>query len=549
MDFVKQGLRPSRPVNAAEFFKRPRPSEKEIPESETFDYIVVGAGPAGSVVVGKLAEANPNVSILLLEAGDAPVENSVKNPRLWLLEQQDPNYIWGYTTTCQEGLYGRRVPILRSRGLGGGTSLLMWMRGGKETYNEWVSTYNCEGWGWNDILPYFETLEKEIGVVTADSSVSNEWSEALLAAGKANAMHYTSFSEENGASHGVGYNALVLKDGKMQNLFDVFVKRKSFPNVTVRCNAFVTHVLMAQNGCTNTAYGVHYRPTSNPCGPFCAVRARREVILTAGVIATPLILMRSGIGNHKVLRECGIEPLLDLPGVGHGLTDDIAVGLTYTTERELPKEAEAFGLSSVIMSPQNNAVTITAHSNALPGVWIMPESWKPGFQLVAICHSPRSRGYVRLDPNNLEGAPIIEPNYLSEKKDVKQAVKALQQLRSIGQSESLKPWRPKEVRPGEKISNKEGLEAYVRGLTYGMMYPAGTCRMGSLVQGSIEKSLSPPVVDPSTLKVYGCERLRVMDSSVLPSNPHGFPGAAVLVVAMKGACMLLHDSKQFGLGL
>lgn len=434
--------------------------------------------------------------------------------------------------------------MLRSRGLGGGTSL-MWMRGGKETFNEWVSKHSCEGWGWNDVLPYFKELEKEIGIVTADPSVgSDEWSEALLAAGKANSMHYTSFSDDAGTHHGVGYTQFILKDGKTQNMYDVFLKHKSLPNVTVRCNAFVTHVLMAQNGCTNTAYGVHYRPTSNPCGPFSAVRARREVILTAGVIATPLILMRSGIGNHKILRECGIEPLVDLPGVGHNLTDDIAVSLTYTTERELPQEIEELGVSSVVMSPPNNAITIVAHSNTIPGLWNMPESWKPGFQLLAICHSTRSRGYVRLDPNNLEGSPIIETNYLAEKKDVKQAVKALQQLRAIGQSESLKPWKPKEVRPAEKIYSKEGLEAYARGMVYGAMYPAGTCRMGS-IQGSLEKSISPPVVDPATLKVYGCERLRVMDSSVLPSNPHGLPGATVLVVALKGARILMKEHGMF----
>lgn len=419
----------------------------------------------------------------------------------------------------------------------------MWMRGTKEGFNEWVSKYSCEGWGWEDILPYFKELEKEIGVVTGDSSsVSSEWSEALLAAAKANSMHFTNFGDETGLHRGVAYSQFTLKDGKTVNMFDVFVKRKNLPNVTVRCNSFVTHVLMASSGSTNVAYGAHYRPSNNPCGPFYAVRARKEVILTAGVIATPLILMRSGIGSHKTLRECGIEPLIDLPGVGCNLTDDVTVILTYATEKELPTEIETLGVSSVVMSPPNSSITIGAHTNTLPGVWNIPESWKPGFQLVAMCHGLKSRGFVKMDPNNLEGPPIIEMNYLTDKKDVKRAVDALLQLRDIGRSESLKFWRPKEVRPTEKISSKEGLEAYVRGTAFGAMYPAGTCRMGG-IEGSLDKSLLPPVVNPTTLKVYGCERLRVMDSSVLPSNPHGFPGATVLAVALKGACMLVKEHK------
>ncbi|KAL5457119.1 hypothetical protein EMCRGX_G034359 [Ephydatia muelleri] len=443
LEHVRQGFKPTvRPVSATESFKNLKPSEKDIPESETFDYIVVGAGPAGCIVAGKLAETNPNASVLLLEAGDVPPENPVlKIPRFWLLQQEDPSCQWGFMTTCQEGLFGRHVPILRTRCLGGGNSLF-WMRGAKETFNEWVSKSSRKRLVWSLPIP----------------SVSSEWSEALLAAAKANSMHFTNFGDESGSHHGVGYSQFTLRDGKTVNMFDVFIKRKNLSNVTVRCNSFVTHVLMAPNGSTNVAYGVHYRPSSNPCGPYCAVRARKEVILTSGVIATPLILMRSGIGNHRTLRECGIEPLLDLPGVGQNLTDDVTVALTYATEKELPVETEKFGLSNVVMSPLNSSITIGAHTNTLPGVWNMPESWKPGFQLVAMCHGLKSRGFVKMDPNNLEGPPIIEMNYLTDKKDVKQAVKAIEQLRNIGQSESLKSWRPKEVRPTEKICSKEGLE-------------------------------------------------------------------------------------------
>ena len=534
------------PVLGSTIACRPTPHESEC---EEFDYIIVGAGPAGSIVANKLAKHNPCAKILMLEAGKAPPDTSLINdPKYWMKIQEEPQLEWGYVSTYQKGLYGRAIPLARSKGLGGCTihNSLMWVCGGKESYDNWKYKYGCDGWSWDDLLPYFKQLEKEITIATGDPSKHTKWTEALIKAGEMTGMCFNqNFNNNGGDKKGVSYNQYTIKDGKRENIFDLYIKREYLPNITVRCNAFVSRVLLSK-GTPIKAYAVEYHATTEPHGPITCIKARCEIIMTAGVFGTPQILMRSGIGIKEDLRNAGIVPVHDMPGMGQSLCDDLFVAVTYKTELKLPETFVDYGIGGVIMFPEENNIEITVQSNTMPGLYNIPNDWKPGFQVGADCHMSKSRGYMKLDPENVEGLSIIEMNYLMDEEDLKQCIKAVHQVRQIGSAETLNPWKPTEVMPGPNIKNEdtEALAAFVRGTALSTMHSSGTCRMGAQTAQYYHASKTPPVVDPSSLKLYGCDGLRIMDNSIFPENPHGNPAATVFVIALRGADMIINDAMK-----
>ena len=527
------------------------PIEEDIPD--TFDYIIVGAGPSGSIVANKLAKADPTATILMLEAGPRPREDSeiLNDPKNWVLIQENPVLEWGYVSTYEAELYGRAVPQSRSRGTGGCTihNSLMWVRGGKKNYDEWVTRYGCQGWSWDDLLPYFQELERDITIAVGDPSKDTPWTKALIQAGASNGMQFKPNYNNNDGVYdgGAYYNQYTIKDGKRINIYDLYIKSQAaaVPNVTVWTDLFVIRVLFKESCEPKEAYAVQYRPMHDPFGTIKTVRARREIIMTAGVFGTPQILMLSGIGIRKDLEECKIPTVVESLGMGQSLCDDIFLALTYTTEKELPEDFMAYGIGGVLMFPTKNNTEISVQSNRMPGLFNVPDSWKPGYQVGADCHFQKSRGYMKLDPKHPEGLPFIQMNYLEAKEDMEQCKEAIKQIRSVGSGKSLKPWRPKEVVPGPHIHGDHALEAFIRGTAFSTMHPSGTCRMGA-PRGycGTGPSKTPPVVDPATLKVYGCERLRVMDNSVFPQNPHGNPACGVFAVALKGAHMIIEDMKK-----
>lgn len=472
-------------VTASEssYINRPAPThDKVIPD---YDYIIVGAGPTGSIVASKLAEEDPNATILMLEAGPIPDPESeiINDPKNWTLIQEDPVLEWGYNTTYQAGFYGRVVPQARSRGTGGCTihNSLMWVRGGKKNYDEWVSKYGCDGWGWDDMLPKFKELESEITVAVSDPSKETQWTQDLLKAGEENGMKIkANYNNDKGEyDGGAYYNQYTIKDGKRINIHDLYIREKKLPNVFVKTDVFVTKILLNENTEPKEAYAVQYRTMHKPSDSITTVKARREIIMTAGVFGTPQILMLSGIGIPDDLKKCGIKPIVQSLGMGKSLCDDIFVALTYTTEHELPDSFMAYGIGGVLMFPHKNNIEISVQSNRMPGLFNIAEGWKPGFQVGADCHFQRSRGQMKLNPANLEGLPLIDMNYLADEYDLKQCIEAVKQVRRVGSARALRRWGTKEVVPGPKVTSDIALETFVRGTAFSTYHPSGTCRMGS----------------------------------------------------------------------
>ena len=517
-----------------------------IPDSNMYDYIIVGAGPAGSIVANTLYSNNSALKILVLEAGVAPPDTEIfTDPKYWTKIQEYPEYEWAYTSTYQKNLYGRSIPLPRSPGLGGCTihNSLMWVRGGKQTYQNWEGKYGCEGWGWNDMVPLFESLEKKIFI--RNVPWPHPFVNACILAGEETGLSFNiNYNNNEGKEIGVSYNQYTIsEDGKRENIFDVYLKDLS-DQIDVKCSKLVDKVLLKEGQSEGTweAYGVECYSKGSRTPEYYG--AKCEVILTAGVFGSPQILMRSGVGRRQDLEVAGITCKVDSQGMGRNLVDDIFMAVTYTTEKEIPDGFTEFGIGGVIMFPPVNNIEITVQSNSMPGLYNIPKAWERGYQIGADCHHAKSRGYMTLNPEKPLGLPIIEMNYLDKHLDLQQCIEAIRQIRQVGETNALAGWGPKEVMPGSDVKSDEALAAYIRGTAISTMHPSGTCRMGPQQNFTFEDDDYPPVLDSRTLKVFGCDKLRVMDNSVFPENPQGNPAAAVFAVALKGAQMIIIDNKQ-----
>ena len=533
-------------VAATVAYKQNEEPPKFTPSGKVFigreyDYIIVGAGPAGSIIANKLFTADGKLKILVLEAGTAPPNDEIfTDPRNWTLIQENPKYEWGYASTYQDGLYGRSVPLPRSPGLGGCTihNSLMWVRGGKLAFDNWRDEYNCAGWGWNDLVPLFTQLEKEINITKVPKPCL--FVDSFIEAGKEVGYPVNSnYNSNDGIETGVSYNQYTIQNGKRINIYDLYLKNFVEDDcVHVECNKVVTKVVLSSDSQgKHNASGVEcYCKNTNRIESYTA---KKEVILTAGVFGSPQILMRSGIGIKKDLEEAGITCLVDSHGVGKNLVDDLFVSVTYKTKKKIPEDFTIYGIGGVIMFPPKEFIQITAQSNDMPGLYNIPDAWKQGYQIGADCHYQKSRGSMKLDPKHPCGLPIIDMNYLDKDQDLAQCIAAIKQIRKVGGAESLKDRQPEEVMPGPSVKSDEALAVYVKGTAISTMHPAGTCRMGPN-KTSISNGY-PAVLDSNTLKVFGCNNLRVMDNSVFPENPHGNPAAAVFAVALKGANTIINS--------
>ena len=521
----------------------------DIKRECTFDYVIIGAGGNGSIVANKIAKANPDRSVLLLEAGEKPpdVNIDIWDPKNWVELQHDPTLEWPYMSTCQEAMYGRMVQLARCVALGGSTvhHSFLWVRGGKKSHDDWVNCYGCPGWGWDKLVPYFEKFEAELPGVIGDDAQDSDWEKALVAASVKCGMPWKEDYNQANQDGTSFIRYYPIKDGRRVTMYQIYIeepKNKTPPelqNLTVQSGAFVTRLLLEQRRTEHAVYAVQYTPYSDPqSGPVTTIKVSREVIMTAGAIGNPQILNLSGIGDPEELKRAGIKPIVELPGVGKNLVDDVFVINNYSTTKELPEGFMSNGIGGVINFV--GKFQITNQSTRMPGLFNIAEEWKPGFQIGMDVHEIKSRGYVHLDKENLYGVPIINLNYLKEEEDLDACVEALTMLRKVGNSAELNPWGPTEVmpRPEVKDDNKEALRCYIRATSGTTFHYSGTCRMGTPDVGPFT---SPPVVDPGNLKVYGFRNLRIMDASIFPQNPNGNPQATSYCVADIGAEMVIND--------
>jgi choline dehydrogenase len=506
---------------------------------QTFDYIIVGGGSTGCVLANRLS-ANRSIKVLLLEAGGPDTNPKIHTintaPDLW-----GTDIDWLFTTEPQPGLKGRRITLNQGKVIGGGSSIhaMMYMRGNPRNFDLWNALGN-EGWNYSDLLPYFKKSEDYEG--DADkfhgvggpmrgckcpnpSPVAIAFLKAAMELGYAGPdWDFNGAQQEDGAGL-VQFN--ITKDNQRCSAATAFLTPiLDRPNLTVQTFATATRLLFEGN----RVVGVDYVQN----GQLHQVKAEQDVILSAGTILSPKLLMLSGIGSAEVLRSLGIPVVADLPGVGQNLHDHLRLQVIYQSKREMPTidvlaEVALFTHSRTGMqaAPPDLQINFSAG---------LPQLTPPGFKatgpvsiFVPVLVQPQSRGDVKLRSANPQDPPIIDPHYLQMPTDLEAYVRAIELCRQIASTKAFAEFNDGEVAPGLTAD----LEQYIRTYADTIWHPVGTCKMGRDAMA---------VVDPQ-LRVYGVEGLRVADASIMPTVPSGNTNASCIMIGEKAADLILSSSK------
>jgi choline dehydrogenase len=535
---------------------------------QAFDYVIIGAGPAGCLLANRLS-ADPGVRVLLLEAGGRDNHPWIHIPVGYLYCIGNPRTDWCYRTEAEPGLHGRSLGYPRGRVLGGSSSIngMIYMRGQAADYERWVELGN-PGWGWADVLPLFLRSESHFGGASAFHNDAGEWrverqrlSWEILdafrrAAAECGIAPVDDFN--TGDNEGCGYFQVNQRGGVRWNASKAFLRPvRQRPNLFVY-TGFEAHRLLLEQG---RAVGVAGRWQ----GLEHEVRARREVILCAGAVGSPLLLQRSGIGPRGLLERLGIGVRHELPGVGGNLQDHLqlrlvfkvsgvptlnqmagslwgkaGMALRYLASRSGPLAMAPSQLGAFVRSgPEQPRANLEYHVQPLSlerfGEPLHPF---PAFT-ASVCNlRPLSRGRIDLRSVDPQAPPVIQPNYLSHPEDLRVAADAIRLTRRIVAAPALAAYRPEEHLPGPALQSEEALQDAAGRIGTTIFHPVGTCAMGQGVEA---------VVD-AELKVHGVPGLRIADASVMPEIVSGNTCSPTLMIAERAATLLLEDLRRAGAG-
>lgn len=526
-------------------------------EGGVYDYVIVGGGAAGCVLAARLSE-DDSAKVLLLEAG--PVD---KNPYIHMpvgfYKMTDGPLTWGYRTTAIGAAKGREMLLPQGRVLGGGSSInaQVYTRGHAADYDRWANEEGCPGWSYADVLPYFrksehnDTYSNDYHGVGGPQGVSyllspNAMSKVFVVACQEAGIPFN--PDFNGAvQEGCGHYQTTTLGGKRCSTAAGHLKPAlGRPNLTMHTGCLVTRVVVVNGRATGVTYVLNGRAETAQAS---------EVIVAAGAIGSPKLLMLSGIGPADDLRGHGIEVENDLPGVGRNLHDHYDIDIVYELHEALSLdkykkphmkllagiEYKLFGTGPATsnlaecgafwsVDPASETPDTQFHFMAGAGVeaGVPPVASGSGCTLNSYFLRPRSRGTVTLQSRDPSAAPIIDPNYLAEPYDVKVSVDGVKMMRELMGQPALARYLKGEHFPGNRMRTDAEYEDYVRQHGRTAYHPVGTCRMGSG---------DDAVVGPD-LKVKGVDGLRVADSSVMPSINSSNTNAPTIMIAEKAADLI-----------
>lgn len=531
-----------------------------------YDYIVVGAGTAGCIVANRLS-ADPRNHVLLLEAGGNDNWIGFHVPVGYLFAIGNPRADWMFRTEPEAGLNGRSLVYPRGKVIGGSSAIngMISMRGQSADYDHWRQL-GLTGWGWDDVVPAFKSLEDHFLGDSEHHGTGGGWRieaqrltwkvlEAVAnAAQEMGIPRTTDFN--TGDNEGVSYFHVNQKRGRRWSAARGFLKPVlNRPNLRLETKVLVDHLII-ENG---RAAGVSFRQN----GETIEAYARREVILTSGSIGSVQILHRSGIGPHDWLAPLGIETVLNRQGIGRNLQDHLQqraiykvegirtlnetyaklwrrglMGMDYVLRRRGPLTMAPSQLGIFTRSdPGQERANIQFHVQPLSlDKFGDPLHGFPAITVSACNLRPTSRGVVQLKSKEPDAAPAIAPHYLSTDEDRHVAANAIRVTRRLMKQNALSPYRPSEYLPGPGVGDDEiSLSKAAGNIGTTIFHPVGTAKMGL--------PSDPLAVVDERLRVFGIERLRVVDASVMPTITSGNTNTPTAMIAEKGAAMILADNR------
>ncbi|MGA8514343.1 MAG: choline dehydrogenase [Burkholderiaceae bacterium] len=528
-----------------------------------FDYLIIGGGSAGSVLAGRLSE-DPRVKVCLLEAGGPDQSVLIHCPAGLALLAQTTHSNWAFETVPQPGLNGRKGYQPRGKVLGGSSSInaMCYVRGQQADYDQWAAEGNA-GWAWQDVLPYFKKSETNERAAGADFAAYHGSSGPLnvmdlrspsrfgpLFIEAASQAGYARNDDFNGASQeGMGSYQVTHKNGERWSAAKGYLTpHLNRPNLQVITHASVTKIIVEGQ----RAVGVAYQQG----GQSLELRATREVLLCAGALQSPQILMTSGIGPGAHLQQHGIPVLYDSSGVGQNLHDHVDIVQVVNA----PGITDLFGLSitgaihalrGILQWRKERSGMLTTNfaeaggfiksqpSEARPDLQLhfvigklVDHGRKPSFGHGYSCHvcllQPKSRGSVQLASRDPLAAPLIDPNFLAHSDDMARMVSGFKQMRAILKSPALASLGGRELATTANAVTDAQIEAVIRAKADTIYHPVGSCRMGNTAHDPVD----------AQLRVKGVHGLRVVDASVMPRIVSGNTNAPVIMIAEKAVDLI-----------
>lgn len=527
-----------------------------------YDYVIIGGGSAGCVVAARLLEAKAG-SVLVLEAGERDSSLFHKIPATVVKVFQQKS--WEYMTVPQKHCNNREMILAQGKVLGGGSSVngMIYCRGQRQDYDLWASEWGCDQWTYDKVLPYFKKTEKNESLSgeyhgqsgqlpVSENRFRHPLTQACISAAQEMGMTYV--NDINGWNQeGVGFYQTTTKNGERASTSTVFLKPAlDNPNLTVITDALVEKIVFENDQAVAVKFSVKQGLTQT-------VQVKKEVVLSAGAMGSPKVLLLSGIGPKAHLDEVGIECIKDLP-VGKNFHDHLhmSVNATITTENSLLGEDQGLrGLKHALQWLTTRSGLMT--SNILEGGGFIDTSNQgrpdvqfhflpildnfdntPGEKAVAAEHGltikvghvqPKARGELRLTSSNPKDLPVIDPNYLGAQEDIDANIRAVQAGLKLLQQPALKQIVKEVTEPAQTApEDVDKIEKWMRQNIKTVYHPAGSCRMGNSEIDSVTNQ---------QLLVHGYKNLRVIDCAICPQVPSGNTNAVAIMIGERGSALIL----------